>query len=54
MNIYECGIMEKLVYPNTIREKACKSMALRGRIKAKNIQGGHIVKGVTERAGKLT
>ena len=58
MNIYECGIMDKLVYPNTTTEKACKflasgSRALRGRIRAENSQGGHIVKGATERADKL-
>ena len=55
MNIYECGIMDKIVYTNTITEKACKSLAysrraLGGRIRADNSQGGHIVQGVTERA----
>ena len=48
MNIYEYGIMDKLVYSNTTKEKAykflaCGSWALRGRIRAKNSQGGHIV-----------
>ena len=55
MNIYEYGIMDKLVYPNTITDKACKSLvngrrALGGRIREGNSQGGHIVQGVTERA----
>ena len=58
MNIYECGIMDKLVYSNTTKEKAykflaCGSWALRGRIRAKNSQGGHIVMGAIERADKL-
>ena len=58
MNIYECGIMDKLVYSNTTKEKAytflaCGSWALRGRIRAENSQGGHIVKGETERSDKL-
>ena len=58
MNIYECGIMDKLVYSNTTKEKsyillACGSWALRGRIRVKNSQGGHIVKGAIERSDKL-
>ena len=37
MNMYECGIMDKLVYPNTITEKEFKSLdyggwAIGGRI----------------------
>ena len=58
MNIYECGIMDKLVYYNRTKEKVYKllasgSRALRGRIRAENSQGGHILKGATERADKL-
>ena len=50
MNVYECGIMDKLVYPNRITSKAYKSLAyggrsLGGRIQEDNIQGGHIVQG---------
>ena len=47
------------MYPNTITEKACKFLAycgwaLRGRIREENSQGGNIVHGATDRAGKLT
>ena len=31
MNVYECVIMEKLVYPKRITEKTCKSLACAGR-----------------------
>ena len=59
MNIYEFRIIDKLVYPNTITEKAYKTLgyggpALGGRIQAENSQGGNIVQGATERAGTLT
>ena len=52
MNIYECGIIDKLVYPNTITDKAYKPVAyggqaLGGRIRAENSQGGNIVQVVT-------
>ena len=41
MNIYECGIMDKLVYLNTITDQARKSLTyggqeLGGRIPAEN------------------
>ena len=59
MNIYEFGIMDKLVYPDKIIEKAYKPLdfggrELRGRIQAENSQGGKIVQVATERAGTLT
>ena len=58
MNIYEFGIMDKLVYHNTIIEKTCKSLAcggraLRGLIRAENSQGGQIAQGATEISGTL-
>ena len=54
MKLYEGGIMDKLLYPNTITDKACKSLAyggraLRGRIQEDISQGGHIVQGAIER-----
>ena len=58
MNIYECGIMDKLVYLNTITDQARKSLTyggqeLGGYIKAVNDQGGPLSQGVIVRAGPM-
>ena len=59
MNIFECGIIYKILYHNTITDKPYQPLTfgkweLGGHIQLENIHGGNIVRVPTKRAGTQT